>query len=64
MSANFHPLVYIIDYIHTYIDEGKRSVCALEEEVRIPNPFADKNYKAHYLLGYYYKESIPILMHR
>ena len=40
--------VYIIDYIHTYIDEGKRSVCALEEEVRIPNPFADNHYKAHF----------------
>lgn len=40
--------VYIIDYIHTYIENGKRSLCALEEEVIVPNPFSDKYYKPHF----------------
>tara|TARA_B100000676_G_scaffold252443_1_gene257860 strand:+ start:388 stop:762 length:375 start_codon:yes stop_codon:yes gene_type:complete len=40
--------VYIIDYIHTYIDNGTRTVCALEEDVRAPNPFNERYYKQHF----------------
>ena len=40
--------VYVIDYIHTYIDDGKQTTCCLEEDVKFPNPFAFKHLQAHF----------------
>ena len=40
--------VYIIDYIHTYIEGDKRTTCFLEEDIRVPNPFAFKHLQSHF----------------
>ena len=40
--------VYIIDYIHTYINGNRRTICQSIEDVVIPNPFAENNLEEHF----------------